>query len=90
VSIAVVFFAFANVIINGVSGTGSTKTAFYMELVTLFFYISYIYYTTIINPQPVAVVWLSELVYYTLIGGLGYRFYKKETGGKTKYDDRGV
>lgn len=77
VSIAVVFFAVANVIINGVSGTGSTKTAFYMELVTLFFYISYIYYTTIINPQPVAVVWLSELVYYTLIGGLGYRFLQK-------------
>ena len=77
VSIAIIFFAIANVIINAVSGTGSTKTAFYMEVVTLFFYISYVYYTAIINPQQVWVVWMSEFVYWTMIGGLGYWFLQK-------------
>ena len=77
VSVAIIFFAIANVIINAVSGTGSTKTAFYMEVVTLFFYISYVYYTAIINPQQVWVVWMSEFVYWTLIGGLGYWYMKK-------------
>jgi putative MATE family efflux protein len=77
VSVAVAFFAIANVILSGVSGTGSTKIAFYMEIVTLFFYISYVYYTTIINPQSVAVVWMSEFVYWILIGGLGYLFLQK-------------
>lgn len=77
VSFAVAFFAIANVIINGVSGTGSTKTAFYMEVVTLFFYIGFVYYTTLYHPQPVEIVWMSEFVYWSLIGGMGYLFLKK-------------
>jgi len=77
VSIAVAFFAVGNVIINGVSGTGSTRIAFYIEVVTLFFYISYVYYTAIINTQPVAIVWMSEFVYWTLLGGLGYLYLRK-------------
>lgn len=77
VSFAVAFFAVANVIINGVSGTGSTKTAFYMEVITLIFYVSYVYYTAIYNKQSVEVVWMSEFVYWTLIGGMGYWFLQK-------------
>lgn len=77
VSIAVLFFAVANVIINAVSGTGSTKIAFYMELFTLSFYITYVYFTAIVYSQPVAIVWMSEFVYWSLIGGLGYLFLLK-------------
>ena len=77
VSVAVAFFAMGSVIVSGVSGTGSTKIAFYMEVVTLFFYISYVYITAIIVPQPVAIVWMSEFVYWTLIGVLGYLFLLK-------------
>ncbi len=77
VSIAIAFFAVGNVIINAVSGTGSTKTAFYMEVVTLFFYITFVYYTAIINPQEVWVVWMSEFVYWTMIGGLGFWYLRK-------------
>ena len=77
VSIAVIFYAVANVIINAVSGTGSAKTAFYIEMATLFFYISYVYFTAIIHPQSVAVVWLSEFIYWSAIGALGYWFLQK-------------
>lgn len=77
VAVAVGFFATANVIINAVSGTGSTQTAFYIEIITLTFYIGYVYYTAIINPQTTAVVWMSEFVYWTLTGGLGYLFLSR-------------
>jgi len=77
VSVAIAFFTIGCVIISAVSGTGSTKTAFYMEVVTLFLYISFVYYTAIINPQEVWVVWLSEFVYWTVTGGLGYWYLKK-------------
>ncbi|MDD3077791.1 MAG: MATE family efflux transporter [Paludibacter sp.] len=77
VSFAVAFFAASNVIINGLSGTGSTQTAFFIEIITLIFYISYVYYTAIYNRQEVWVVWMSEFVYWTLNGGLGYLFLKK-------------
>ena len=77
VSIANLLFAFSFIIFNGVSGTGNTRTAFFMEFVTLFFYISYVYYTAIINPSSVAVVWMSEFVYWIIIGGLGYWYLLK-------------
>jgi MATE family multidrug resistance protein len=77
VSVAILFCAMGNVIFNGVSGTGNTRTAFAIEFLTLFFYLSYVYYTTRINPSQVAVVWMSEFVYWTMIGGLGYWYLLK-------------
>lgn len=77
VSVAMIFCALGNIIFNGVSGTGNTKTAFIIEFGTLFFYLSYVYYTAILNPQSVAVVWMSEFVYWTLIGAIGYWYLLK-------------
>jgi putative MATE family efflux protein len=77
VSVAMVFCAVGNLIFNAVSGTGNTRTAFAIEFGTMFFYISYIYYTTIISPSSTAVVWMSEFVYWTIIGVLGYRYLRK-------------
>lgn len=77
VSVAMIFCALGNIVFNGVSGTGNTKTAFFIEFGTLFFYLSYVYYTAILNPQSVAVVWMSEFVYWTLIGAIGYLYLRK-------------
>lgn len=85
VSVAVLFFAASNVIINAVSGTGSTKIAFFMELITLFLYISFVYYTAIVNPQSVAVVWLSEFIYWSSVGLLGYLYLLKGKWREKKF-----
>ena len=77
VSIAILFCAVGMLIFNAVSGTGNTRTAFVIEFLTLFFYLSFVYYTAIIHPYPVAVVWMSEFVYWTIIGGLGYFYLLK-------------
>ncbi|MDR0753994.1 MAG: MATE family efflux transporter [Prevotellaceae bacterium] len=77
VSIAMTFCAAGNVIFNSVSGTGNTRTAFLIEFVTMFFYISYIYYTAIVHPSTTEIVWLSEFVYWILIGASGYYYLKK-------------
>ena len=77
ISVATLFCAISNIIFSGVSGTGNTRTAFFIEFLTLFFYLSYVYYTCIIHPSPTAVVWMSEFVYWILIGGLGYLYLMK-------------
>jgi len=77
VGVANLLFAVFFIIFNGVSGTGNTRTAFFMEVVTLFFYISYVYYTAIIHPSSVEIVWKSEFVYWIMIGGLGYLYLLK-------------
>lgn len=77
ISVAIVFCAVSNIIFSTVSGTGNTRTAFFIEFLTLFFYLSYVYYTSIIHPSPTAVVWMSEFVYWIIIGGLGYLYLIK-------------
>jgi putative MATE family efflux protein len=84
VSIAMIFCAVGNVIFNSVSGTGNTRTAFLIEFVTMFFYLTYIYYTAIVHPGTTAVVWLSEFVYWISVGGLGYYYLKKGNWQKKK------
>jgi MATE family multidrug resistance protein len=77
ISVAIVFCAVSNIIFNGVSGTGNTRTAFFIEFLTLFFYLSYVYYTAIIHPSPTYIVWMSEFVYWIIIGSLGYLYLLK-------------
>ena len=77
IAIANLFFAFSFVVFNGVSGTGNTRTAFAIEFFTLFFYISYVYFTAIVHPSETYIVWMSEFVYWTLIGGLGFLYLRK-------------
>jgi putative MATE family efflux protein len=77
VSIAIVFCAVGSVIFNSVSGTGNTKTAFLIEFLTMFFYIGYIYFTTVIRPSATATVWFSEFVYWIFITICGYIYLKK-------------
>ena len=77
VSIAILFCAVGMLIFNAVSGTGNTRTTFVIEFFTLFFYISFVYYTAIIHPYQVAVVWMSEFVYWFIIGTLGFLYLLK-------------
>lgn len=77
VSCANIVFAISFVVFNGVSGTGNTRTAFAIEVLTLFFYISYVYYTAILNPKSVAVVWMSEFVYWIIVGSFAYLYLLK-------------
>lgn len=77
VSIAMLFCAVGNIIFFSVSGTGNTRTALIIEIVTLFFYLGYLYLTAIILTQPVEVVWMSEFVYWSILGIVGYTYLKK-------------
>ena len=77
VSVAMIFCAVGNIIFNAVSGTGNTRTAFAIEFFTLFFYLGYVYNTAIISPSSTAVVWMSEFVYWSLIGIAGYIYLQK-------------
>ncbi len=77
VSIAVLFNSITNIIFSVVIGTGNTRTAFVFEMVSLIFYLAYIYYTAIVLFASVEVVWLSEFVYWSIIGTLGYFYILK-------------
>lgn len=65
ISGALLIAAVANIVFNGVTGTGNTRSAFAMEFVTLVFYTLFIYVAGMRLHLPVAICFLTEVVYYT-------------------------
>lgn len=59
--------SWAAIYFEGVSGTGNTLTAFFIESAILIFYISFTYLAAIVYHFPVQVVWCSELLYGVLL-----------------------
>ncbi|MFM2136318.1 MAG: hypothetical protein RL021_1718, partial [Bacteroidota bacterium] len=74
VLVSMYFFTAAIVLISAVSGTGATRTALYIEFAAILAYCIYIYVTTFVYRTSVEVVWLSELVYWSLIGIASYGY----------------
>ncbi len=77
VSVAMIFNSVTSIIFSAVIGSGNTRTAFAIEMFSLVFYVFYIYYTAIVLAASVEVIWLSEFVYWFIIGGLGYLYMLK-------------
>lgn len=77
ISAALLIGAVANIVFNGVTGTGNTRSAFAIELGTLIFYTLFIYIAGIRLHLPVAVCFMTEIIYYTglLLASLLYLRY---------------
>lgn len=74
------FLVPANVYFQSVSGTGNTRTALALELITLVIYTCYITYIVAYLKLDVAFAWTSEIVYSVGILVLCYFYMKKENG----------
>lgn len=67
-----------------ISGTGNTRTSFYVELFSLVVYCTFIYYAVYVQHCSLAVAWLSETFYsfFILLPALYYmrygRWYRKQ------------
>ena len=57
--------AVANIVFNGISGTGNTRPALIMETATLVLYCVYVYVAGICLRMPVSVCFTTEAIYYT-------------------------
>lgn len=64
ISGAMLLAAVGSVVFNAVSGTGNTRSALALELVTLLFYCLYIYIIGMRLKMPVHICFLSEIVYF--------------------------
>lgn len=57
----------AQILFFAVSGTGNTKTAFYIEIAALMGYTAYVFYITVGLKADIAVCWTSEWIYSLLL-----------------------
>ena len=78
-----IFFSITNVIFTGVSGTANTQIALLLEAITLVFYLATAYILAVHLRLPIALVWLSELAYFIVLGTLSI-FYLRYGNWRSK------
>ncbi|RNC63463.1 MATE family efflux transporter [Proteiniphilum sp. X52] len=74
-------YSVGSVLFNSVSGTGNTRTTLKFEIITLFFYLSYMWFVIIHMRFSVAVAWTTEHVYWLSLLTLSFIYLR---GGKWK------
>ena len=77
ISGAMLLAAISSVVFNGVSGTGNTRAALILELVTLLFYCIFVYIIGMRLKMPVHICFLSEIVYFGFLLLFGAFYIKK-------------
>jgi len=82
ISLALLIFSVAIVMLMGVSGTGNTKITFRFELVAMTIYQITAFLLAIVFKLPVQYVWFVECLYFLMMGVMCY-FYLRS--GKWKH-----
>ena len=77
ISAALLVSSVSNIVFNGVSGTGNTKAAFFLEIIVLAVYMLFIYIIGIRLKRPVAECFMTEIVYYIGLLILSIIYLKK-------------
>lgn len=66
-----------NIFFQSVSGTGNTKSALLIEIITLIAYCIWVWIMAIRLQASLAVCWSSELIYAVFIGALSFIYLKR-------------
>ena len=69
--------AVASIFFNGASGTGNTKSALFIEIITLILYVAWMWFTAIHLKASLAVCWTTELVYALFLGIFSFIYFQK-------------
>lgn len=68
------FVAIGNIFFHSVSGSGNTKRALWIEIVTVIFYLSYIWALVNVVHASLPVCWSSEALYFGTLFIFSYRY----------------
>ena len=83
ISIALLMMSFGPVWLNAVTGTGNTTINLWIEMITLFIYLIYVYVVLEHYNMPITWGWASEWVYWLSMFSMAY-FYMRSGKWKGK------
>jgi len=75
--VSVMIHAFSSILLNTLEGSGLTKAALYIEVVSIVLYLVLSWLMTIYLPQPIYLVWMNDFLYFVTLGLLSYVVLKK-------------
>jgi putative MATE family efflux protein len=72
ISVAMLLFSVACILLSAVSGMGDTKASLIIEILAITIYGFYIYYVAFQLKLSLPYIWASEFIYWIIIGSLAY------------------
>ena len=76
VSIGLLFMSFANVWLNGVTGTAKTRVNLFIEIIAITVYLFHTWIFMKLNYISLAMAWSNELVYWFTIFGMSFLYLR--------------
>ena len=61
------FYSVGTVLFSSISGTGNTRSALKIEIISLVFYVTYMWFIIVYLRSSVALAWTTEHVYWFLL-----------------------
>lgn len=68
VFLAMMIFSFSSILFNTLEGAGKTKIGMLIEFACVTAYIILVYHLTIRSPQAIHIIWMTDYLYFSLIG----------------------
>ena len=75
--VAMLVASVSNILFSAISGTGNTRSALWLEVITLTIYTAYIILVGHVLKAPVEICFTTEIVYYGLLLIVSYVYLKK-------------
>ncbi len=72
VSTALIMMSFSTILLNAVTGTGSSKVTLLIEFITIILYSGYVYLVLEVFNLPISIGWMSEWLYWGSIFSLSF------------------
>jgi Na+-driven multidrug efflux pump len=73
---ALLAFSAVITVYSGVTGTGNTFMGMWIEVVTIFSYMVFVFIVVSLLHQPVTIAWFSEFVYFIIMGTLSFLYLR--------------
>ena len=70
-------YSVGTVLFNSISGTGNTRSALKIEIISLIFYVTYMWFIIVYLRSSVALVWTTEHVYWFLLTIIPFFYLRK-------------
>lgn len=76
VSLGLIFMSFANIWLNGLTGTGKTKINLMIEIVAILLYLIYTWYFMVHHYISLSMAWSNEFIYWLTIFTFSFLYIK--------------
>jgi Na+-driven multidrug efflux pump len=73
---SMLLFSVGGIFFSAVDGFGDTKVTMVIEIIAIIIYMLILYYLVEVNRQPIHIVWIVDLIYFSMLGTLSFLYLK--------------